>query len=113
MLNVARSTGRRAYGWLRLPAPVRSEAEEPLPVRAPDSGVGGVRLVSAGVLPAGGVAVGLEVGRSDRVPGVPGPDPGAAGVPGFALVPVLEALREGTVVREAGVRFKAACAAAV
>ena len=103
----------RAYGWLRLPAPGRSEVEEPPPVRVPGFGVEFVLPEPSGVPPTEGVTGGLGVGRSDSATGVPVPGPGAAGVPGFMVVPAPGLLREGDVGRGAVALSRSACAAAV
>lgn len=86
----------RAYGWFRLPAPGRAVLE-PLP---PDAGFDDVPPEPADVPPTDGVASGLGVGRSEAVPDVADPTPGAAGVPGFP--PLLDA----GVGCELGARFR-------
>ena len=95
--------GSRAYGWLRLPVPVRPELGEPLPGWLPDwastSGLGVVAPGLAAVPPTDGGVVGLGVGRSDGVAGV---TPGAVGVPGFEPRPEPEPAPEPEVDREAG-----------
>ena len=94
-----------AYGWFRPPAPGRAELGVPPPVWVPDPGVAVAFPAPGDVPPTEGTAPGLGVGRSDGVPGVLAPGPGAAGVPGFA--PPLDGDTRG------GTRFRASWAAAV
>ena len=90
----------RAYGWFRPPVPGRAELGVPPAGWVPDPGVGVVFPEPGDVPPTAGAAPGLGAGRSDDVPGVLVPGPGAAGVPGFA--PPLG----GEVGAGAGTRFR-------
>jgi hypothetical protein len=91
----------RAHGWFRPPVPGRAELGVPPPAWELDPGVGVAFPEPGGVPPTEGAVPGLGVGRSDGVPGVLAPAPGAAGVPGFAP-PLGEDVGVG-----AGTRFRA------